>query len=76
MPFLNRQGTIEVSTHGGADASLLAQHLDGRLALADSLWTAARVRLDAILSTEEAICDLCTFAFVVLYLFSASMQYL
>ena len=48
-PWLTRQGTVEASTCGGADASLLAQQLDGRLALADSLRTAATVWLAAIL---------------------------
>ena len=44
-PCLTCQGTVGASTRGGADASLLAQHLDRQLALADSLQTAARVRL-------------------------------
>ena len=65
------QGTVEASTRGGADASLLAQQLDGRLASADSLRTAARVRLAAIPSAEEALRDLGTFAFVASHLFSA-----
>ena len=56
--WLTRQGTVEASTRGGADASLLAQQLDGRLASADSLQTAARVRLAAIPSAEEALHDL------------------
>ena len=68
-PWLMRQGTAEASTHGGADASLLAQHLDGRLALVDSLQTNVRVRLENILSVDEALCHLGTFAFVASHLF-------
>ena len=56
---------------GGANASLLAQHFYGRLDLADSLWMAAKVRLDVIPSTDKAFYDLGTFAFVALYLISA-----
>ena len=59
-----------MSTDGGVDASLLAQQLDGRLASADSLRTAARVRLAAILSAEEALRNFGTFAFVASHLFS------
>ena len=70
-PWLTRQGTVEASTRGGADASLLSQQLDGRLASADSLRTAARVRLDAISSAEEALRNLGTFDFVASHLFSA-----
>ena len=40
-PWLNRKGTVEASTRGGADASLLDQQLYGRLSSADSLRTAA-----------------------------------
>ena len=40
-PWLTRQGKVEASTSGGADASRLDQQLDGRLASADSLRTAA-----------------------------------
>ena len=59
-----------MSTCGGSDASLLAQKLDGRLTLADSLHTAVRFCLDAIPSAEEALRDLGTSAFIVLHLFS------
>ena len=31
--WLTRQGTVEAATHGGADASLLTQKLDGCLSL-------------------------------------------
>ena len=55
---MTRQGTVEASIHGGADASLLAQQLDGRLVSEDSLRTAVRVCLDAIPSAEEALRDL------------------
>ena len=58
-------------THGGADTSLVAQQLDGRLALTNSLWMAARVRLVVILSADKALRDLGTFAFVASHLFSA-----
>ena len=44
-----------MATHREADASLLAQQLDGRLALADSLRTVVRVRLAAIPFAEEAL---------------------
>ena len=59
-----RQGTVEASTRGGEAASLLAQHMDGRLASADSLRIAARVRLACILSTDKALRDLGTFSFI------------
>ena len=59
-----------MSTRGGADASLLAQQIDGRLASVDSLRTAARFCLAAILSADEALRDLGTFAFVASHLFS------
>ena len=74
-PWLTYQGTVESSAHGGADASLLAQFFYGILSLADSVWTAVRVCLDAILSTDEGLCDLCTFAFVALQLFSAAERH-
>ena len=75
-PWLTQQGTVEVSTRGGADASLLAQQLDGRLDLVDSLRTAAQVRLAEIPSADEALRDLGTFAFVALHLFSAGGRHL
>ena len=40
-PWMTRQGMVEASTREGADASLLAQQLDGRLALVESLRTAS-----------------------------------
>ena len=70
-PWLACQGMVEASTHGSADASLLAQQLDGRLELVESIRTDAHVRLAAILSVEKALHDLGTFAFVALHLFSA-----
>ena len=70
-PWLTWQGTVKAPTRGVADASLLARQLDGRLESADSLRTAARVRLAAIPSAEEALRDLGTFAFVASHLFSA-----
>ena len=69
-PLTTHQGTFEASTRRGSEASLLAQHLDGRLESADSLRTASRVRLDVIPSADEALRDLGTFAFVVLHFFS------
>ena len=65
-----------MSTRGGADTSLLAQQLDGRLALADSLWMAARVRLVVILAADKALRDLGTFAFVASHLFSTEERHL
>ena len=64
------QGTVEALTHGGLDASLLAQHLYDRLSSADSLQKSAWVCLEVILSADDAICDLGTFAFVESHLFS------
>ena len=40
-PWMTRQGTAKALTRGGADDYLLAQHLDSRLADADSLLAAA-----------------------------------
>ena len=71
MPWLTRKGTVEASTRGGADASLLSQQLDRRLASAESMWTATRVCLAAIPSADEALCNLRTVVFVALHLFSA-----
>ena len=65
-----------MSTHGGSDASLFAQQLDGRLSLADSLWIAVRVHLAVILSADEALRDLGTLAFVTLHLFSVGGRHL
>ena len=73
---LTSQGTVEASTCGGADASLLAHQIYGRLASADSLRTDARVRLAAILSVEEALFDLGTFSPVASHLFSAGGRHL
>ena len=63
------QGMVEASIREGADASLLAQQLDGRLALADSPQTAARVHLAYIPSVDKALCNFGTFAFVALHIF-------
>ena len=73
-PCLTCQGTVGASTRGGADASLLAQHMDKRLDLAYSLRTAARVRLGAIPSTDEALWNFVKFNFVTLNLFSAGRR--
>ena len=74
--YLTHQGAVETSTYGGANANLLAQHFYGRLDLADSLWMAAKVRLDVIPSADKAFYDLGTFAFVALYLISAGERHL
>ena len=71
-----RQRTAEAATHGGADDSLLAHQLDRRLALSDSLRTAARVRLSAIPYTDKEICDLGTFTLFTLHLFYAGRRHL
>ena len=64
MPWLTRQDTVEASTCGGADDSLLSHQLDGHLASTNSTWTATRVYLAAIPSADEALRDLGTFALV------------
>ena len=71
MPWVTRHGLLEASTCGGTDASTLAQKLDRRLASAESLQMAARVRLAVIPSADEALRDLGTFTFVASHLFSA-----
>ena len=70
--WMSRQGMVEASNRGGADTSLLAQQLDGSLAFTESLQTAAQVRLAYILSADEALRDLGTFAFVASHLFFAA----
>ena len=65
------QGAVEVATYGGSDASLLAQHIDRFLALADSLRTAVRVRLASIPSADEALRELGIIAFVTSHLLFA-----
>ena len=64
------QGMVEAATNEGANDILLTQQLNRHLDLAESLWTAMRVHLDAIPSAEEALRDLGTFDFVALHLFS------
>ena len=71
MPWLTCQGSVEAFTHWGADASLLTQHLEGRLASSDSLWMAVRVLFVVFPSADESLRDICTFAFVASHLFSA-----
>ena len=71
IPRMTHQGMVKESTHEGADVSLLAQQLDGRLVSERSLWTAPQVRLACIPSTDKALRDLGTFAFVAFHLFSA-----
>ena len=62
---MTRQGAVEASNRGNLDASLLAQYLDVWIASADSFQIAAWFRLDVILSADEAIRNLVTFAFMV-----------
>ena len=71
-----RQGVVDPATLGGAEASLLAQQLDGILDSADSLSTAMRFHLDAILSADEALRELGTFVFVTSHLLSTSRRHL
>ena len=66
-----RRGTVEASTRGGSDTSLLAQQLNRGLASAYSLWMAARVHIAITPSADEALCNLGTFAFIASHLFSA-----
>ena len=61
---------------GGADASLLAQHLDGCLASLGSMGASTRVLLDAIPSTYDALRNLDTFAFILLQLLSVGRRHL
>ena len=49
--------TFEASMRGGANASLLAQHLDWRLDLVDHLWIVMRVVLAIIPSVDEGLCN-------------------
>ena len=57
------------------EASLLTKHLDGRLASADYLQTDAWYHLADIPSLDEAFCDLGTFNFILLHLFSAGVRH-
>ena len=72
---MTRQVSVEVSTRGGAEASLLVQQLDGFLSLVDSLHMSAGVRLTAIPSGYEALSNLGTFAFVASPIFSAGWRH-
>ena len=63
-------GAVEASKCEGADASLLARQLYGRLALVDSLRMTARVRVATILSRYKALHDLVTFTSVASHLVS------
>ena len=47
---ITRHGSVEASTRGGANSSLLAHQLDGRLDLVDLLRLAVSVRLEVIRS--------------------------
>ena len=67
---MTRQGSVEAPTFGGDDASLLAQQFYGRLTLADYLRMAVRVHLAIILSADDGLRVLGTFAFVTSQLFS------
>ena len=59
-----RQERVEALTHMGSDAFLLAQQLYVQLVSAGSLQTAAQVCLEFILSVDEVLNNLGTFAFV------------
>ena len=63
-PWLMRQGSVEASTCGCDDASLLVHQLYCPLLLADSLGMVARFLLAVILSADKALSDLDTFAFL------------
>ena len=73
---LTRQGTVEASTCGGADAYLLEQQLDGCLALVDSLRMTMMICVAVIPSVDKALCRLGAFAFVALHLFSVDGRHL
>ena len=60
---------VEVYTCMGSYASLLAQQQDGRLMPEDTLHMAVRAKLVAILTADEALYDLGTFAFIISHLF-------
>ena len=66
-----KSNTVNSSTRGGADASLIVQQLDVRLDLADSVRMAARVRLAVIPSADKALRNLGMFAFFASHFFSA-----
>ena len=75
-PWFICQGAVEADTHGGADTSLLTQELYGRLALADSLQMSEMVHLDAILSVDEALRELCMFDFFAFHFFFTGGRHL
>ena len=67
-PCLTYQGMAKAATQGGEDAAILDQQLEGNLVLADSFRMSTRARLDIILSEDEALWELGTFAFTTLHL--------
>ena len=67
---ITRQGTIEASTHMGLDVYLLVQKLYRQLVSVDTLWKDAGVQPVAILTADEALCDLDTFYFVATHIFN------
>ena len=75
-PYLTCQVLAKASTFGGADASPLAQKLDGCLASTESLRMAARVCLAVIPSADKALHNLSTFSFVASHLFSVGRCHL
>ena len=75
MPWTTYQGTVKSLTHGKAYASLMAQQLDNRLASADLLQKVAQFHMAYILSVDEELHNLFTFAFVALYLFSMARHH-
>ena len=60
---------------GGSDASFLAQQINRRLSLADSLQTATRFRLAVIPFVCKALRDLGKLAFIPLHMFSTGGRY-
>ena len=69
--WMTCQGAVGASTRGGPDAYLLAQHMDGWMDSAYSLWIASWFLLAVISSMDEALRELGTFAFVASHLFYA-----
>ena len=69
-PWVTRQGKVEASTHMSSDAFLLAQHMYGQMASADSLRTATRVHLSVIPPEDKVLCDVGTFSFIASHLLS------
>ena len=74
-PWLMRQGAVDASTRGGADASILVQQVGGKLNLADSLWRVVKFQMAVIPSADESLRELGTLTFLALHLFSAGRRH-